>query len=169
MATISIAAERKSLPILRPTLIGGLLVGTLGTIDWAIFFLAAMHFQPEATFQYIASALLGPSAFAGGYTTALVGLLIHFGISFVVAGVFVLAASQLAFVRRTVFVCGLIYGAAVNMFMSTLVLPFTAAPKMQVTTLLIVHGIVADALFVGLTLAIIVWRESRANAARAAA
>ena len=120
-------------------------------------------------FQFIASGLLGAAAFAGGYTTALLGLLIHFLISFVVAGVFILAASAIAFLRRTVFVSALVYGAAVNMVMSAVVLPFSRAPKIPVTPLLVAHGFIADALFIGLPLAIAVWQNARAKKVRVSA
>lgn len=163
MATISGATERSSTSLVRSTLIVGLVIGVLGGIDQTTFFVLTQHFTPVSIFQYIASGLLGPAAFAGGYTTALLGLLIHFVISFVVAGVFLLAASQLAFLRRTVFLSAMVYGAAVNFFMSALVLPFSAAPKLPVTALLIVHGLIADALFIGLPLAIMVWQSARAN------
>jgi len=105
------------------------------------------------------------SAFAGGYATALLGILIHFVIAFVIAAVFILAASQIAFLRRApwVFVAGLVYGAAVNIFMSMAVLPYSATPKMQATTALVVHGLIADALFVGLPVAFAVWYITRAN------
>lgn len=161
MATITRTAPRVSVSLARSIAIAGLIIGVVGGIDYVVFFRLTQHLGPIAVFQYIASGLLGPTAFAGGNTTALLGFLIHFGISFVVAAVFILAASQLAFLRRTVFVSALVYGAAVNMFMSMVVLPFSSAPKMPVTTVLIVHGLIADALYVGLPLAIIVWLGAR--------
>ena len=165
MATATATTTRTTSSQLGSIVIAGLIIAIVGGIDQTTFFVLTQHFTPVSIFQFIASGLLGPAAFAGGYTTALLGLLIHFVISFVVAGVFILAASKLAFLRRTpiLFLCALVYGAAVNMFMSALVLPFSAAPKMQVTTLLIVHGLVADALVIGLPLAIAVWRNARAS------
>ncbi len=166
MATITRTSTRASVSLVslaRSSAIAGLVIGVLGGIDYLIFFRLTQHLGPIAVFQYIASGLLGPAAFAGGNATALLGFLIHFGISFVVAAVFILAASQLAFLRRTVFLSALVYGAAVNMFMSMLVLPYSAAPKMPVTMVLIVHGLIGDALIVGLPLAIIVWRDARAS------
>ena len=160
MATVTATAVRTSFSPVRSTVIAGLVIGVVGGLDQTIFFVLTQHFTPVTIFQYIASGLLGPAAFAGGYTTALLGLLIHFVISFVVAGVFILAASQLAFLRRTLFVSALVYGAAVNMFMSAVVLPYSAAPKMTVTPLLVIHGLIADALFIGLPLAITIWRDT---------
>lgn len=70
--------------------------------------------------------------------------------SFVVAAVFILAASRLAFLHRTVFVSALVHGTAVNLLMSARVLPLSATPKLPVTALLVAHGLTGDALFVGL-------------------
>ena len=175
MATINTTTSnttvRNPSALVRSIALTGLFIGIVGSVDFSIFFYLTQHEAPLATYQYIASGLLGPSAFAGGYTTALLGILIHFVISFVVAAVFILAASQMAFLRRTgwVFVAGLVYGAAVNMFMSMAVLPFSAAPKMPVTTALIVHGLIADALFIGAPVAFAVWYTARANKGRMAA
>jgi uncharacterized membrane protein YagU involved in acid resistance len=164
MSTITRTSPRAAVSpgsLARSIAIAGLIIGVVGGIDYAVFFRLTQHLGTIAVFQYIASGLLGAAAFAGGNTTAMVGFLIHFGISFVVAAVFILAASQIAFLRRTVFVSALVYGAAVNMFMSMVVLPYSATPKMTVTTVLIVHGLIGDALIVGLPLALTVWLGAR--------
>ena len=166
MTTISAPTTRATSSQLRSIVTAGLIIGIVGGLDQTTFFVLTQHFTPVSIFQFIASGLLGPAAFAGGYTTALMGLLIHFAISFVVAGVFILGASRLAFLRRTVFVSALVYGAAVNMFMSAVILPFSAAPKIPVTALLVAHGLIADALFIGLPLAITVWQSARVNKGR---
>ncbi len=163
MATYTSTSTRSPIALMRAILVTGLIIGVLGGLDYMIFFNLTLHFSPEAVLQYIASGLLGRASFTGGWNTALLGLLIHFVISFVVAGVFLYAATIIPLVRRFAFVSALVYGVAVNMFMSSLVLPLSAAPKMHVTALLVVHGLIADAIFVGLPLAIVLWRESRAQ------
>ncbi|MEO7002380.1 MAG: hypothetical protein ABI068_11185 [Ktedonobacterales bacterium] len=171
-STTSVAATtRNPMALVRSIVVTGLFIGVVGSVDFATFFYLTLHMPPIAVFQYVASGLLGPSAFAGGYATALLGILIHFVIAFVVAAVFILAANQMVFLRRTawVFVAGLVYGAAVNMVMSMAVLPYSAAPRMQVTATLIVHGLIADALIVGLPVAFAVWYTARANKASVAA
>lgn len=163
MVTVSATKTRSATSQARSIVIAGLVIGVVGGLDQTTFFVLTQHFTPVSIFQYIASGLLGAAAFAGGYTTALLGLLIHFVISFVVAGVFIVAASRIAFLRRTALPSAMIYGAAVNMFMSVAVLPFSKAPPIPVSTLLVVHGLVADAIFVGLPLAITVWQSDRAH------
>jgi hypothetical protein len=168
MATVSAMTRRSSSSQVRSIIVAGLVIGVVGGIDQTTFFVLTEHFTPVTVFQFIASALLGLAAFAGGYTTALLGLLIHLVVSFVVAGVFILAASSIAFLRRTVFVSAIVYGAAVSII-GGLALPFTAAPKLPVTTLAVVHSVVADALLLGMPLAIIVWQSTRVNNAIATA
>jgi hypothetical protein len=162
MATVSADTERGGSSQVRSIIIAGLVIAVANGLDQTTFAVLTQQVTPVTVFQYFASAFLGLAAFAGGYTTALLGLLIHLVVSFVVAGVFILAASNIAFLRRTVFVSALVYGAAVNII-SGVLLPFTAAPKLSVTTLVVVHGLIADALFIGLPLALIVWLAARAR------
>jgi hypothetical protein len=161
MVTVSATTERGSASLVRSITIAALVIAIVNGLDQTIFAVLTQHVTPITVFQYFASALLGLAAFAGGYTTALLGLLIHVVVSFIVAAVFILAASKIALLRRTVFVSALIYGVAVA-FISGLVLPLTAAPKLAPTPLAMIHGLVADALFIGLPLAFAVWLGSRA-------
>lgn len=173
MSTISStsihAPERTAVSLVRSIALAGLAIGILTAADMLIFYYLTQATSPVLSMQYIASGLLGLDAFAGGYITALLGVLIHFVISFVVASVFILAARWIALLRRTVFVSALVYGAAVNLVMGAIVTPLSAAPKLPVSTVIVVHGFIADAVFVGLPLAIIVWRNARVNKAIATA
>lgn len=162
MATVNATTERSASSHVRSIVIAGLVIAVANGLDQCVFAVVTQHVTPAIVFQYFASAFLGLAAFAGGYTTALLGLLIHLVIAFVVPAVFILAASKIAFLRRTVFVSALVYGAAVNII-SDVLLPFTAAPKLSVTTLAVVHGLIADALFIGLPLALTVWLGARAR------
>lgn len=163
MSTVSATTVRGSSSLARSITIAGFVIAILGGLDQTAFAVLTLHSTPVAVFQYIASAPLGLAAFAGGYTTAFLGLLIHLVISFVVAAAFILAASTSALLRRTVFVSALVYGAAVALI-AGLVLPFTAAPKLPVTTLAVAHSLIADAIVIGLPLAVAVWLGGRARA-----
>jgi hypothetical protein len=44
--------------------------------------------------QYIASGLIGPRAFSGGAATAALGLAVHFSLTTIMAGGFVLASRR---------------------------------------------------------------------------
>lgn len=168
MSTISPTSigvrERSAVSLIRSISIAGLVIAIANGLDQTVFAVLTQQVTPVIVFQFFASALLGLPAFAGGYATALLGLLIHLVVAFVVAGIFILAASRIAFLRRSIFLSAMVYGAAVSII-SGLVLLFTAAPKLQVTTMAVVHGLIGDAVFIGLPLAIIVWRNTRMNKA----
>lgn len=51
-------------------------------------------------FQRVASTLLGPEAFEGGTRTALIGVLMHFGVAFFWSAVFLLLVRRSAWIRR---------------------------------------------------------------------
>jgi hypothetical protein len=78
-------------------------------------------------FQYIASGLLGPiRAFRGGVKTALLGLALHFLIALVAAAVYFVASRRLRVLVDSALVAGVVYGAAVHVFMSFVVMPLSA-------------------------------------------
>jgi hypothetical protein len=148
---------RIAISLLRSILVAGLAIGVIGSVEFGAFYYVTEKIGPVTLYQFIASGLMGPAAFAGGYATALLGVLIHFAISFVVAAVFLLAAVRIRLLRRTLFLSALVYGSAVNLFMSMAVLPFTAVPRAPVTLALLLNGLIGDAFFIGLPLAIVVW------------
>lgn len=155
MPTDRNSPARVAISLLRATLIAGVAIGIIGGVEFVAFYYFAMNMQPLVLYQFIASALMGPSAFAGGYTTALIGVLLHFLISFVVAGVYLAAAARFRFLRYVIF--ALLYGILVNVVMSMGVLPFTALPKMAVTLPLLLNGFIGDAIIIGIPLAVTIW------------
>ena len=148
---------RNAFSLFRSILIAGLVIGVVGSVEFGVVFFAVMHMTPIMLFQYIASALMGMSAFAGGYTTALLGVLMHFVIAFVAAAIFLLPAARFRFLRRTVFLSALVYGSLFNIIMSMVVIPMTSAPKIPVSLPLLLNGLIGDAIFIGLPLATVVW------------
>ena len=85
--------------------------------------------KPVRILQGIASGILGPQAFQGGWGTAALGLALHFLIAFSAAVVYYAASRKLVFLRRRAVVWGLFYGIAVYMFMTWVVVPLSAFPK----------------------------------------
>lgn len=157
MASTSSSRLDNALSLLRAITVAGLAISVIGGVEFVIFFWFSSHITPVGEYQYIAANLMGPSAFAGGYTTALIGVLLHFAISFVVAAVFLVAAAYIRFLRRFALPAAMVYGIVVNLIMGMVVLPMSAAPKASPTLALILNGMVGDAFFIGLPLAIVVW------------
>ena len=110
----------------------------------------------ERLLQGIASGALGPAAFKGGRITAALGLFLHFVIAFVVAALYYSASRKWGALVESPVLYGALYGAAVHVVMSRIVLPLSRAPRREfsVKAFLIQLGI--HVLFVGLPIARIV-------------
>jgi uncharacterized membrane protein YagU involved in acid resistance len=111
------------------------------------------------SWQYIASGALGMSAFEGGTATALVGVLFHFIISFLITGVFILAVGRIPFLSRYVIPVSLLYGFVVFIVMNMVVIPLSATPPVPAPTLpWLIQAILEHVLLIGLPLGILVQR-----------
>ena len=125
----------------RAIAITGLVVGAL---DITSAFILAIARGSTATrlLQFVASGLLGPSAFEGGPTTAALGLLLHFVIAFAVVIAFYATTRWIPAIRGYPVVAGLAYGVVVYGVMNLIVLPLSAArPRHTLTGDLIQIGI----------------------------
>jgi hypothetical protein len=129
-----------------------LLAGALDATDGVVFF--GLHgLNPIQVLQYIASGLLGARSFRGGLATAGAGVLVHFAIALVVAGIYLLAAGRIPVMRSKWVMFGLLYGAAVWAVMNLVILPLTAVAPTPITTAALLNGVIGHALFVGLPIA----------------
>jgi len=99
--------------------VGGLIAGALDLTQACILFGWDI---PLA----IAGGLLGPKAFHGGIATYVLGVLLHFFIAFSAAAIYCAASRRLDFLKEHALVCGLCYGAAVELVMRLIVLPLSA-------------------------------------------
>jgi hypothetical protein len=79
--------------------------------------------------QGVASTLLGPEAFEGGTRTALIGVLMHFGVAFAWSAVFLLLVTKSAWIRRVlasrygIVKVAAVYGPFIWLVMSLVVIP----------------------------------------------
>jgi hypothetical protein len=135
--------------------IGGLAAGMLD-LGQAIFLFGAKI--PLA----IAAGLLGPRAFNGGAATYILGVLLHFLIALSAAAIYYAASRKLRFLTEHPLVCGLFFGAAVELVMRLIVLPLSAlhaSGPYQYRDL--VQGLVVHMVMVGLPIAFSVRRFAR--------
>ena len=79
--------------------------------------------------QYIASGLLGPMAVQGGGLTVAAGLAVHFGLTIIMAALFVLAARRRPVLLESPWLAGLCYGALLYVAMFYLIVPHSLAPQ----------------------------------------
>ena len=139
-----------------------IIAGTLDISDALIFF-GLRGVSPKRLLQNIASALAGPQAFHGGLATALLGLAIHYAITFCWATLFLFAATRFAGLTRHAVISGLLYGGLIYVVMDFVVLALTRLPPRQhhLPAAVLLNGVLALLLFQGLPIALIAQRYLR--------
>ena len=162
MATTSSIALATRNSLVRPIVLGGLIIGIADAIIYHWLVSSVLGGYPLiSVYQYIASGALGNAAFDGGIATALLGLLFHFIVSFVIAGVFILSADRIPLLRRYAIPGSLLYGFGAFLVMNLIVLPLSAAPPLPPPTIpQLIVMILDHILVVGLPLGILVRRKS---------
>jgi len=112
-------------------LLGGFITGTLDIGAAAL--INGRH--PLAVLAYVASGVLGKSAFQGGLGTAALGMVLQWLMSLLIAAVFVLAANRVPLLKQHWIVAGLAYGVGVFVVMNYVVVPLSEVARMpQFTT-----------------------------------
>jgi len=118
--------------------------------------------SPVRVFQYVASGLLGPASFEGGWATFMLGVFVHFLVAFSAAAVYYLLSLKLPFLIGRAVWCGPVYGVAVYFFMSRVVVPLSSARQLPFSPAqLIIH-----IFCVGLPVALLARRAARAQQSR---
>jgi hypothetical protein len=150
---------------LERILIAGTVAAVLdATFAFFAYVVIAGRYNFESLLQYIASGLLGHDAFVHhgvtGWLIAALGFALHFGISLTVAAVFFIAFRPLATTWNRTVVLGLLYGAAVWMFNTAVVLPATGTRHEPFFRGWYIPFLVDHALFVGLPIAIVLGRHA---------
>lgn len=113
---------------IRAILVGGLVAGTLD-IAFAISFAGYNGVSPARLLQSVASGLFGNPAFSGGSLMAATGLALHFAMSFLWAGIFLLASRRIDFLLLRPVLAGVLFGIVVFLVMRLVVLPLSAFPR----------------------------------------
>ena len=108
--------------VMRASFAGGLVAGTLDVGAAALINLV----DPRLVLRFIAGGLLGKVALQGGAASAWLGLLLQWGMSIVIAAIFVAAATRLRWLTGRWVVAGLAYGVVVFVVMNYVVMPFSA-------------------------------------------
>jgi hypothetical protein len=103
-------------------LVGGFIVGVLD-LSYAMIVYSPHH--PILIPQFIASGILGQQSFDEGYSSAALGVGLHFLIAFGAATVYCLASRKLRLLIEHAVICGMVYGALVYAFMHTIVVPLS--------------------------------------------
>ena len=122
-----ISGARARLRWRRWILAGGLIAGTVDIVYACAFWNWRLGVAPQRILQSVAAGLLGPDSFSGGWTTAGLGLVLHYCIAMVVTVIYYLAARRWPLLRRRALACGGLYGLLVYGVMNYVVVPLSAA------------------------------------------
>jgi uncharacterized membrane protein YagU involved in acid resistance len=114
--------------LLEVVLWGGFISGSIDLFA-ACTFAAIRGITPNRLLQTIASAMIGPKAFGKGSSAVALGLGLHFLIAFTVATTYVVASRYLTVLTEHSVLSGLLYGAAVHLFMTFIVLPLSSLKR----------------------------------------
>jgi len=165
MSTITSTSPTNRNSLLRSIALGGIIIFIIHLIiqEWIFFSLLEKN-SFVSVLQYIASAVLGNSSFAGGIGTALLGTLLHLFTCCVIAAVFILSANRIPLLRRYPIAGAFLYGFGVYIVMNLIVLPLSAAPPLPAqTTPELIELVIEHVLLIGLTLGILVRRNANPN------
>ena len=165
MSTIATTSPTSHNSLLRLSVIAGLIIGFADAIIYHWFVTSVLGGVPLVSlYQFIASGVLGESAFAGGIATVLLGVLFHYLISIVIAGVFIVSVNRIPLLRRYVIPGSLLYGFGVFIVMNMIVTPLSATPPLPApTTPQLIVTILDHILVFGLLLGILVRRNAKTN------
>lgn len=150
---------------------GGLAVGVLDFLDASIFFPLYYGITFQRVWNGVAAGIFGrDAAREGGWSTALIGILLHFVVAFGVAAVYYFASRKISFLLRHPIICGLIYGVIVNFAMQWVVIPLSAIGPRTTSEPIgsLLNSIIGHALLVGLPVALIAAWSARRNVGRLA-
>jgi hypothetical protein len=139
---------------------GGLLAG-IGDITQAFVVFGYYGAKPFRILQSIPRGIFGARTMQMGWTSAILGLVIHFTIAFTAAAVYYLASRRMrALIERPV-LFGLLYGEAVFLFMYFVVMPLSAIGFPKFSTATYITGPLGHTVLVGLPIALMTRRFSR--------
>jgi len=154
--------------LLRPIIVATLVAAVL---DAAFSFVAYVvidgRYNFESLLQYIASGLLGHEAFthagATGWLVAVLGFALHVLITLTVVLVYTAVLRPFARTRGRQVALGLLYGAAVWMFNTAVVLPLSGAAHEPFFAGWYIPFLIDHMLLVGLPIALFLGRRDSAR------
>jgi hypothetical protein len=133
--------------------LSGCLAGVLDILATATV-MAAQGRSIKRLLQFIASGAFGTSAFDGGKKTAGIGLLLHFLIAGIAATIYYAMSHSVPMSLNRPLLFGTLYGIAVHLIMSGIVVPLSRAPKREFSIGAFLTQFVIHVFCVGLPIAL---------------
>ena len=151
-------AKKTSGSNIAGVIILGCLVGTLDIASALVDYYIATQKNPVIVFKFIASGMLGQSAFAGGIGIILLGLLLHYAIALLFTGLFLSLYNKLPIMAKNRLITGLLYGIFIGLVMNFIVVPLSFTPNMPYTTFKVIKAIFILICMIGLPLSFFIER-----------
>lgn len=107
----------------------GFIAGTLDIAAASLMYFMNSGKGPMNVLLYIASGIVGSSAFTGGWPMALLGLLLHFAIAYSFTVLLFVLYPKISRVVKNDFVMALLFGLTIWTIMNLIVLPLSGVPK----------------------------------------
>lgn len=128
-ATILAAVSGAGVPaprsrVLKCALYGGLIAGTVDIFAASLLSVA----NPLVILMAIATGILGRAAFQGGVGAMVLGLVLQWVMSIIIAAIYSVAAAGIPSLARRWVPWGALYGAVVFVVMNFVVVPLSASP-----------------------------------------
>ena len=133
----------------------GIAAGTLDAIAGVIVYFIFFSYNPFQVLQYIAEGVLGPSAMTSGLPAVVAGLVLHYFIAIIVAGIYFFVYPKIKFLTNNPVLSGLLFGAAIWSVMNLIVIPLSNIPPAPFNVALAVTGITWHVVLVGLPISLI--------------
>lgn len=141
---------------LNATLVGGAVAGALDIAYACLHYNVVYKTPPMRILQSVAAGVMGPQqSQAGGWSTAAVGLGLHFLIAMLMAAGFVIASLAVPALRKFAWASGPLYGLMLYAVMNYLVVPISRAGGSPPVGQFFYGALAAHILLVGLPIALI--------------
>jgi len=134
----------------------------LDIVNAIVFWRLYSGTKASVILQAIAAGVEGKAAFAGGTSSAALGLFLHFFIMFGMAAVYWLASRRLAWTITKPVTAGIAYGLLTWIAMNYVIVPLSRAQPPPFIASWFVDGLLAHILLVGLLFAFVArWSAAR--------
>jgi hypothetical protein len=140
-------------------LLSGLIVGTVDGMAAVVWHYATGGHDPAGIFKFIASCLIGKSAFEGGTEIVLLGVFLHYFIATIFSAFFYFLCSRVKAFRGNNLSYGALYGLFVWAVMNLIVLPIIIH-SIPSNPRNIIMGLIIHMLCVGIPMSMVLGRFS---------
>lgn len=136
-------------------LLTGLIAGSLDGLSAVVDVYLSSGRGPAIIFQYIASAVFGKDAYAGGSSMVVLGLLFHLMIATGWTALFFLIYPKVKFLSTNKVLAGILYGLFVWVMMNLVIVPATKIPDRPFDLFHAVKGALILVFMIGLPISLL--------------